>query len=122
MLTLRESMGAMQSEDDFRKFVETRHWVFAKTMPQWPHEYTVRSFQDQKEEQTIFEQAVVFIRAHGEHRTFKPTGRSSVYFDIDGRQYWTMGAPVEETVIINRAWLDWQERLARGEGAESVKA
>ena len=40
-------------------------------------------------------------------------------FDIDGRQYWTMGAPIEETIIINRAWLDWQERLARGEGAES---
>jgi hypothetical protein len=25
-----------------------------------------------------------------------------------------MGAPVEETIIINRAWLNWREQLARG--------
>jgi hypothetical protein len=105
----------MQSEDDLRKFIESRQWVFAKTMPQWPHEYTVRKFQDSKDEQAQFEQAVAFIRAHGEPRTFAPTGRRAVYFDIDERQYWTMGAPIEETVIINRAWLDWRERLARGE-------
>ena len=69
-----------------------------------------------KDEQALFEQAVVFIRTYGERRTFEPTGKSSVYFDIDGRQYWTMGAPIEETIIINRAWLDWRERLARGRG------
>jgi hypothetical protein len=105
----------MRSEDDFRKFTEVRHWRYAKTMPQWPHEYTVRKFQDAEEEQALFEQAVAFIRARGEHRIFEPTGKSSIYFDIDGRQYWTMGAPIEETVIINRAWLDWRERLAAGE-------
>ena len=111
----------MHSEG-FRKFIETRQWVFAKTMPQWPHEYTVRQFQDPKEEQVEFEEAVAFIRAHGERRTFQPTGKSSIYFDTDGRQYWTMGAPIRETEIINRAWLDWRERLARGEGAESGNA
>jgi hypothetical protein len=104
-----------------RSFIETREWCFAKTMPQWPHEYTVRKFQDPKEEQALFEEVVAFIRPHGERRTFEPTGKSSVYFDIDGRQYWTMGAPIEETIIINRAWLDWRERLARGERAESVE-
>ena len=112
----------MQSEDDFRRFIDARQWVFAKTMPQWPHECTVRKFEDPQNEQAQFEKAVDFIRAHGEPRVFEPTGRSSVYFDIDGRQYWTMGAPIEETVIINRAWLDWRQRLARGEGAESGKA
>jgi len=108
----------MQSEDDFRCFIKQRQWAFAKTMPQWPHEYTVRKFEDPKDEQIMFEQAVAFIRANGDCRMFEPTGKSSVYFDIDGRQYWTMGAPIEETTIINRAWLDWRERLARGEGAE----
>ena len=24
---------AMQSDDDFRKFIQARHWRFAKTMP-----------------------------------------------------------------------------------------
>jgi hypothetical protein len=112
----------MQSEDEFRRFIEERKWTFARSMPQWPHEYTVRKFQDPKDEQNVFEQAVAFIRNNGERRTFEPTGRSSVYFDIDGCQYWTMGASIEETIIINRAWLDWRERLARGEGAEGGKA
>ena len=104
----------MRSEDDFRKFVESRAWRYAKTMPQWPHEYTVRKFQDAEELRALFEQAVAFIRAEGERRIFEPTGKSSIYFDIDGRQYWTMGAPIEETVIINRAWLDWREKIAEG--------
>lgn len=112
----------MQSEDDFRRFIEERQWTFAKTMPQWPHEYTVRKFQDPNDEQAQFKEAVEFIRAHGARRTFEPTGRSSVYLDVDGRQYWTMGAPIEETIIINRAWLDWRERLARGEGSKSGTA
>jgi hypothetical protein len=110
----------MQSEDDFRRFIEERQWTFAKTMPQWPHEYTVRRFEDPKSKQDVFEEAVAFLRANGECRVFEPTGRSSVYFDIDGRQYWTMGAPIEETVIINRAWLDWRERLARGRGQKGT--
>ena len=105
----------MQNEDEFRNFIESRHWRFAKTMPQWPHEYTVRKFQEPREEQALFEKAVAFVRTHGERRTFEPTGKSAVYFDIDGRQYWTMGAPIEETIIINRAWLDWRGRLGLGE-------
>ena len=105
----------MDTIEAFRRFVGKRNWRYAKTMPQWPHEYTVRQFDDPQEDQALFERSVIFIRAHGERRKFEPTGKSSVYLDIDGRQYWTMGAPVEETIIINRAWLDWQERLARGE-------
>ena len=104
----------MDSVDDFRNFIGKRHWHYAKTMPQWPHEYTVRKYEDPKEDQTLFEEAVAFIRAYGERRKFEPTGKCSVYFDIDGRQ-WTMGAPIDETIIINRAWWDWRERLARGE-------
>lgn len=104
----------MQSEDNFRNFIQARHWRFAKTMPQLPHEYTVRKFQDPQVAQALFEQAVAFIRAQGERRIFEPTGKSAIYLDMDGRQYWTMGAPIEETVIINRAWLDLRERLAEG--------
>jgi hypothetical protein len=101
--------------DDFKGFIGTRQWRCAKTMPQWPHEYTVRQFDDPQQDQAVFEEAVAFIRAKGERRRFEPTGKLSVYLDVDGRQYWTMGAPIEETIIINRAFLDWRERLARGE-------
>ena len=105
----------MESIDDFRKFIGMRHWHYAKTMPQWPHEHTVRRFEDPRQDQAVFEQAIAFIRANGGRRRFEPTGKISVYLDVDGRQYWTMGAPIEETIIINRAWLDWRERLALGE-------
>ena len=105
----------MDNIDDFKEFISTRSWRYAKTMPQWPHEYATRRFDDPHQEQAVFEEAVAFIRANGERRKFEPTGKISVYLDIDGRQYWTMGAPIEETIIINRAFLDWRERLARGE-------
>jgi hypothetical protein len=105
----------MDAIEHFRAFVGKRSWRYARTMPQWPHEYTVRRVNDPREEQDLFEEAVEFIRSHGESRIFAPTGRSSDYLDVDGLQYWTMGAPVEETIIINRAWLDWRERLARNE-------
>ena len=105
----------MYSIVDFRRFVRTRRWYFAKTMPQWPHQYTVRRFDDSQRDQNQFEEAVGLIRTNGECRRFEPTGKSAIYLDIDGRQYWTMGAPVEETTIINRAWCDWRARLARGE-------
>lgn len=104
----------MDSVDEFRNFIGIRQWRYAKTMPQWPHEYTVRRYEDPEKDQALFEEAVGFIRTHGESREFEPTGKSAVYFDIDGRQYWTMGAPIEETIIINRARLDWRERLALG--------
>ena len=105
----------MDTIEDFRGFVGKRNWRYAKTMPQWPHEYTVRRFDDPQHEQVMFEAAVRFIRSQGERRIFAPTGRNSIYLDVDGRQYWSMGAPVQETIIINRAWRDWRERLARGE-------
>ena len=105
----------MDTIEDFKRFVRKRSWRYAATMPQWPHEYTVRRFDDPQDEQGLFEAAVNLIRAQEEPRVFVPTGKTSIYLDVEGRQYWTMGAPVEETIVINRAWLDWRERLARGE-------
>ena len=108
------------TEAEFRRFVRDRKWRYAKTMPQWPHEYTVRKFEDPAEDQALFEAAVLNISEHGERRKFEPTGNSFVYLELDGRQYWTMGAPIRETIIINRAWLDWKKRLAAGERPQSV--
>jgi hypothetical protein len=41
------------------------------------------------------------IRKNGYVEEF--TGWKYTYFDIGGYQYWTMGAPLEETILINRA-------------------
>ena len=82
-----------------RSFIETHKWVFAKTMPETPHEYTLRRLAN--EEEFIF--FVAFIREYGDTRKFK--GRKYVYLDVDGWSYWTMGSPLPATILINRARL-----------------
>ncbi len=42
----------MHSIDDFRRFIGISRWRYAKTMPQWPHEYTARRFDDPPKDQT----------------------------------------------------------------------
>ena len=81
------------------EYVRSVPWVFAKTMVETPHEYTLRRASPDREAE--FEAAVMFIREHGYKAKF---GRTTyTYFDIDGWQYWTMGAPVASTILINRA-------------------
>lgn len=79
-----------------RLFVESSRWTFASTMPVWPHEYLVRDRVDGK----AFEDLVRHIRTHGfEGRFYK---KPITYFAEGGLLYWTMGAPIERTTIINR--------------------
>ena len=91
--------------DEARVYIASVRWQFAKTMPQWPHEYTVRAWLPDLEHS--FFAFVELIRQEGE---IKPWPREAAspryqhaYFEVDGWEYWTMGAPVEETTVINRA-------------------
>ena len=79
-----------------RQFVDSETWTYAKTMPEWPHEYLVRHRVDPK----LFETLARHIREHGSDGRFYD--RVLTYFHEEGLQYWTMGAPIDETVIINR--------------------
>ena len=47
-----------------------------------------------------FERFAIFIRENGFDATF--WGKIHTYYDFEGRYYWTMGAPIEETYILNR--------------------
>jgi len=69
-------------------------------MPQIPHEYTTRRDVPIEE----FESFVRYIREHGYEAEF--AGKTYTYLNVDGWRYWTMGAPLEETTVINRARLD----------------
>lgn len=86
------------SEANLRRFIATSKWKFAVTMRDTPHEYTLRR---ETQDEAGFEQFVMYIRHHGYQQTFG--GVAYTYLDIDGWQYWTMGAPLEETILINRA-------------------
>jgi hypothetical protein len=96
-------------------FVDEQTWTFAKTMPEWPHEYLVRDRVDKK----LFVRLVEHIRAHGREGRFYQ--RAITYYDEAGLVYWTMGAPLPETIIINRCRKEdtYEERLKRGTLPES---
>lgn len=93
-----------------RDFVDTAEWTFAKTMPEWPHEYIVRDRVDEE----LFLNLVRHIRAHGFQGRFYR--RVLTYYAEDGLLYWTMGAPIEETTIINRCKEEdsYENRLRNG--------
>ena len=106
----------MEFPPKIKAYVDTEAWTFAKTYAQtWPHEYLVRDRVDQG----LFVQLVRHIRAHGYEGRFyrKPI----TYFDEDGLVYWTMGAPVEETIIVNRCKVEqtYAYRLKHGTLPES---
>jgi hypothetical protein len=82
--------------EELRNFVSEEKWTYAKTMPQWPHEYIVR----ERVDENLFEQLVRHIRANGCEGAFYQ--ETLIYLEEDGMLYWTMGAPVSETTIINR--------------------
>lgn len=101
---------------DLKAFVDQQEWTFAKTYAStWPHEYIVRERVDEK----LFVRLVQHIRTYGYEGRFyrKPI----TYFDEDGMVYWTMGAPIDETIIVNRCKKEqtYEYRLQHGTLPES---
>ena len=86
----------MPFPQELETFVDEQVWTFAKTMSKWPHEYLVR----ERVDVILFEQLVRHIRTHGYEGGFYD--KRITYYDQADLVYWTMGAPVEETTIINR--------------------
>jgi hypothetical protein len=87
--------------DELREFVRTSPWKFASTMPEIPHEYTLRV---KSPDEKNFERVVLYIRQAGYRAEFGSA--TYTYLDIDGWKYWTMGAALGETILINRAKLE----------------
>ncbi len=88
----------------FQQFIRRNTWIFAKTYASFcPHEYLVKE-RLAKDDQLIFEQIVSFIRERGFIAIYGRKGPNR-YYTVDDYYYWTMGDPVEETSILNRAKL-----------------
>ena len=107
-----ESQGPQSLPPDLRQFVDNEKWVFAKTYAEtWPHEYLVRKRVDRD----LFVKLVEHIRENGYRGHFYK--KEITYYDEDGLVYWTMGAPVHETEIINRCRKEqtYEYRLAHGD-------
>jgi len=97
--------------EELKRFIERVEWIFAKTYAStWPHHYIVREKVDEK----LFVKLVKHIREYGyEGRFYR---MKITYFEEDGLVYWTMGAPIEETIIINRCPKEstYEYRLKQG--------
>lgn len=94
-----------------REFIDRTQWTFAKTYAlTWPHEYIVR----ERVDDDLFVKLVRHIRANGLEGPFYD--KKFIYYEKDGLLYWTMGAPLEETTIINRCRKDdsYENRLRNG--------
>ena len=70
----------------------------SKAYAKLPHEYSLRRLWPHDEE---FAWCVEYIRRVGYQERF--IGRVWTYLDAGQHQYWTMGDPVPETTLINRA-------------------
>ncbi len=93
------------SEQEFAEFVQSHNWQVARTMPENPHEYTHR----RNSLQADFEAAVRYVREHGRLESYAGRPYKTLYFG--DHKYWTMGAPLEVTILINR-----KPRFADGGG------
>lgn len=82
-------------------FIENHNWKVAKTYKNYPHSYVFKGALTNDDDVKSFEYFVLYIRKYGFTGIFFKT--SYVYLYINGYYYWTMGNPLEETTIINRA-------------------
>lgn len=89
--------------EEFRKFIDDQRWIFSKKFAdKAPHEYCLRKEVVGGDDR--FVNAVMFIRENGFKALF--WGREHIYYQIDGKIYWTMGSPIDETILINRCNAD----------------
>jgi 2-polyprenyl-3-methyl-5-hydroxy-6-metoxy-1,4-benzoquinol methylase len=96
-------MNPKRNWDDFVRFgrlLLKQHWIFAKTMPENPHHYTLRKHWGRDDE---FVWAVEYLRANGYTAVFRKS--RYVQINVNEHFYWTMGAPIPATILINRKAL-----------------
>ena len=95
-----------------RSFIAERSWREAVTYRETaPHEYVVRNWETDEKGSRDFERFISLIRRFGYADFFYKVRH--IYWTIDEFKYWTMGWPVPETTVINRARVDapepWKE-------------
>ena len=96
---LMHTMSEELNYEKLREMIARCHWTFAKTMPWAPHEYIVRGKCPLTEEEFLY-----FIDMQRRFGVEERWGKNVLpYLYIDDYKYWTMEAPYEKTIFINRA-------------------
>jgi hypothetical protein len=79
--------------------INSQKWIVARTRPKNPHAYCLRkNFEDEAD----FERFVLLIRQYGYQIKWRDR-LTYTCLDIEGYRYWSMGFPLNETILINRA-------------------
>jgi hypothetical protein len=96
-----------------RGFIEQRSWHEASTYRTTaPHEYVVRKWETDEQGGLDFDRFITLTRRFGFADFYYKVRH--IYWAIDEFKYWTMGWPVDETIIINRARVDAPEPWKEG--------
>lgn len=91
-------------------FIGRAQWQFATTMPDWPHEYTVKAWRP--DHAVEFEWFCHLILTTGYVEPWPPPPARPIYHNhylvIGGHKYWAMGPngdldPPEQMTVINRS-------------------
>jgi hypothetical protein len=89
-----------QADFDFIvNIIDSQKWIVARTRPKNPHAYCLRKNFENEED---FEKFVLLIRQYG-YQTKWRDRKTYTCLDIEGYRYWSMGNPLENTILINRA-------------------
>ena len=83
------------------RWLEERRWIYARSRPTNPHEYTLRRECGDEE---MFERVVEHLREFGD--PYPWWGSIYLQYVSGDHAYWTMGARPQETVLINRKMLE----------------
>jgi len=104
-----------------REFIAEARGRYAKTMPQWPHEYTIKGWRPERA--VAFELLCRAIRAEGTRQPWpqgSPNPRyHNYYLVVDAYRHWALGPngdqdPPEGMSVINREAYPDQRSLSSG--------
>lgn len=91
------------NEERLRRLIRQNRWMWAASEQYraCPHSYVVRRTANMTNDDWVF-----FVESQREFGIHEKFGSYNFpYLHIDGYKYWTMGAPIPETIIINRQKL-----------------
>jgi hypothetical protein len=89
----------MISREELQKALEGAGYIYAKTMPQCPHYYTLRAKWTNKD--VSFDDAVTALKFYSVPDRWE--NRKVMYFKTNTHRYWVMSERVEDVILINRA-------------------
>ena len=97
--TFDEAIHPTLTRDAVGAEILAHTFVFARTMPQWPHEYILRK---NWTSEIPWENVVQFLRDDGVTGWFGEARAKRKYWRYAGKRYWTMGDTLAGATLINR--------------------